>query len=218
MLLIKPAVRVKTRASYQPNNNKPYSEFIIWKNITNKNKQIIDLEQQKDVIMKNTDYFSKKAKELLKDFNGSNPSSNDRILKHLKSVDGFGLMKAQHIIAKEFGFNSWDELNKITEMLYNAVATKKDKLLEHVYKYRLIAGSYVHTWPHDMVKVKIADKSLQYDKEKNVVYFTLNLIYDNSSGKHINRWDYHTDWIFHLDTKTIQFRMIEMNEGDDYEK
>ena len=168
--------------------------------------------------MKNTDFFNKKAKELLKDFNSSNPQTNDRILKHLKSVDGFGLMKAQHIIAKEFGFNSWDDLNKTTEMLYNAVATKKDKLLEHVYKYRLIANSFGHTWPHDMVKAKIVNESLRYNKEKNVVYFTLNLIYDSSSGKHIHVITCPTDWIFHLNTKTIQFHMIEMEEGEDNEK
>lgn len=65
--------------------------------------------------MSYTDFFKKKAKELLSQFEKSPTTTSPRILTHLKSADGFGLMKSQHVIAKESGFNSWDELSKASD-------------------------------------------------------------------------------------------------------
>ncbi|MDD3668772.1 MAG: hypothetical protein PHX68_00520 [Alphaproteobacteria bacterium] len=60
-------------------------------------------------------YFKKLAKNLLNDYKKQKYSATLRVGKHLKNIDNFCLMKAQHIIAKEAGFSKWNELQQAPE-------------------------------------------------------------------------------------------------------
>ena len=64
--------------------------------------------------MNNLSVFQSQAKQLLKDFNAGKPFALNRVAVYIHDTSKFSLMKAQHVIAKEQGFNSWAELTKDT--------------------------------------------------------------------------------------------------------
>lgn len=89
-----------------------------------------DFRQKKDYIMKNISYFKLQAKNLFRDFKSDFMKNEATYICAPKffdvnviisdfevEADDFTLMKAQHIIAKISGFNSWDELIKAPESL-----------------------------------------------------------------------------------------------------
>ncbi len=135
------------------------------------------------------------------DFGGAGHTTEDTPITIVKLFD----LSANEIIENNEeiieGF-PWEQ------ELHDQVMAKKDKILEHVYKHKLIANSETMSlWPNDKVKIEIVNDSLQYDKNRNVVYFTLNLIYDNSSGTHVSVWEYTTFWLYNLDTNLMQYHM-----------
>ncbi len=56
------------------------------------------------------DVFKLEAKFFLKDFRKKHQKEVDLTAKYFSGKSDLSLMQAQHIIAKEYGFNSWDDL------------------------------------------------------------------------------------------------------------
>lgn len=72
-------------------------------------------------------YFKKEAKKLLKDVNASNEFALFRINAALNDSTNFSLMKAQHVIAKEHGFQKWDNLLDATAIQQRLAITMKEE-------------------------------------------------------------------------------------------
>ena len=58
------------------------------------------------------EYFQMEAKCLLKDFKKNLPEAKSRCEKYFNGRDSLSLMNTQHVIAKEYGFESWNDLIK----------------------------------------------------------------------------------------------------------
>ncbi len=58
------------------------------------------------------DVFRLEAKCFLKDFRNKNKKEVELAAKYFSGKTDLSLMQAQHIVAKEYGFNSWDDLAK----------------------------------------------------------------------------------------------------------
>lgn len=58
------------------------------------------------------DVFKLEAKCFLKDFRSKNKRETELAAKYFSGKTDLSLMQAQHIVAKEYGFNSWDDLAK----------------------------------------------------------------------------------------------------------
>ena len=58
------------------------------------------------------DVFRLEAKCFLKDFRNKNKKETELAAKYFRGKTDLSLMQAQHIVAKEYGFNSWDDLAK----------------------------------------------------------------------------------------------------------
>ena len=56
------------------------------------------------------EYFQVEAKCLLKDFKKNLPEAKSRCEKYFSGKSELSLMNAQHVIAKEYGFDSWNDL------------------------------------------------------------------------------------------------------------
>lgn len=67
----------------------------------------------------NLEFYKKQAKALRKGFGIGDPASAARVKAHLarRSTPGFSLSDAQHVIARELGFESWPKLKKHIEIV-----------------------------------------------------------------------------------------------------
>ena len=63
------------------------------------------------------EYFQVEAKCLLKDFKKNIPEAKSHCKKYFESKDDISLMNAQHVIAKEYGFDSCDYATTTNEQL-----------------------------------------------------------------------------------------------------
>lgn len=76
------------------------------------------------------DYFKKQAKQLLRQVEAGDSPGFTRASAVLKDLTDFSLMKAQHVIAVEYGFSKWQELGQATEIqLRLAITMEKESRL-----------------------------------------------------------------------------------------
>lgn len=85
-------------------------------------------------------YFAKRAKTLLSSFTAGFEPAIERARAVLTTVDDFGLMKAQHVVAVESGFTRWNELIKADDIELRLVITM-DK---HYYLNTFGIGLFDH--------------------------------------------------------------------------
>ena len=91
------------------------------------------------------EYFQVEAKCLLKDFKKNIPEAKSRCEKYFSNRDSLSLMNTQHVIAKEYGFDSWNDLIKQeSHKLAEALIVAKNKTLKNPFKLwhggRIITG------------------------------------------------------------------------------
>ena len=113
------------------------------------------------------EYFQLEAKCLLKDFKKNLPEAKSRCEKYLSNRDDVSLMNAQHVIAKEYGFESWNDLiSKEPHKLAEALIVAKNKTLKNPFK--LWHGGRITTG-YEENKYKLhapQDYQLEYDSKK----------------------------------------------------
>lgn len=83
--------------------------------------------------MNNIDFFKSQANFLKKDYNKQQSEAICRCNKVFVNKHDLSLMNFQHIIAKEAGFNNWNELRSANE--------NQLKVAQILYKYQTINGS-----------------------------------------------------------------------------
>ena len=113
------------------------------------------------------EYFQVEAKCLLKDFKKNLPEAKSRCEKYFNGRDSLSLMNAQHVIAKEYGFESWNDLiSKEPHKLAEALIVAKNKTLKNPFK--LWHGGRITTG-YEENKYKLYDPKdyqLEYDSKK----------------------------------------------------
>lgn len=73
------------------------------------------------------DFFKKEAKNLFKQAKADIPEAKERILRVLKDSENISLMRVQHVIAVESGFQKWGSLIEASETeLRMAIVRKKN--------------------------------------------------------------------------------------------
>ncbi len=113
------------------------------------------------------EYFQVEAKCLLKDFKKNLPEAKSRCEKYFNGRDSLSLMNAQHVIAKEYGFESWNELIKQeSHKLAEALIVAKNKTFNSPFK--LWHGGRITTgYEENKYKLhKPEDYQLKYDAKK----------------------------------------------------
>lgn len=56
------------------------------------------------------DFFKSESKKLVKQYNSQEVEAIGRVQKHIRNMDVFCLARAQHVVAREAGFNRWEDL------------------------------------------------------------------------------------------------------------
>jgi hypothetical protein len=117
------------------------------------------------------EYFQVEAKCLLKDFKKNLPEAKSRCEKYFSGKSELSLMNTQHVIAKEYGFNSWNDLIKQEpHKLAEALIVTKNKTLKNPFKLwwggRITTGYEQNIYPLH----KPEDYQLEYDAKKKAFY------------------------------------------------
>lgn len=119
------------------------------------------------------EYFQVEAKCLLKDFKKNLPEAKSRCEKYFNGRDSLSLMNAQHVIAKEYGFDNWNDLiSKEPHKLAEALIIAKNKTFNS--PFTLWHGGRITTG-YEENKYKLHDPKdyqLEYDSKKKT--FTPN--------------------------------------------
>lgn len=119
------------------------------------------------------EYFQVEAKCLLKDFKKNLPEAKSRCETYFNGRDSLSLMNTQHVIAKEYGFDSWNDLiSKEPHELAEALIIAKNKTFNSPFK--LWHGGRITTG-YEENKYKLHDPKdyqLEYDSKKKT--FTRN--------------------------------------------
>ena len=119
------------------------------------------------------EYFQLEAKCLLKDFKKTLPEAKSRCEKYFNGRDSLSLMNTQHVIAKEYGFDSWNDLiSKEPHKLAEALIIAKNKTFNS--PFTLWHGGRITTG-YEENKYKLNDPKdyqLEYDSKKKT--FTPN--------------------------------------------
>lgn len=113
------------------------------------------------------EYFQVEAKCLLKDFKKNLPEAKSRCEKYFNGRDTLSLMNAQHVVAKEYGFESWNDLiSQESHKLAEALIVAKNKTLKNPFK--LWHGGRITTgYEENKYKLhKPEDYQLEYDAKK----------------------------------------------------
>ena len=113
------------------------------------------------------EYFQVEAKCLLKDFKKNLPEAKSRCEKYFNGRDSLSLMNAQHVVAKEYGFESWNDLiSQESHKLAEALIVEKNKTLNSPFK--LWHGGRITTgYEENKYKLhKPEDYQLKYDAKK----------------------------------------------------
>ena len=113
------------------------------------------------------EYFQVEAKCLLKDFKKNDSQAKSRCEKYFSNRDDLSLMNTQHVIAKEYGFDSWNDLIKQeSHKLAEALIIAKNKTFNSPFK--LWHGGRITTG-YEENKYKLhapQDYQLEYDSKK----------------------------------------------------
>ena len=113
------------------------------------------------------EYFQVEAKCLLKDFKKNFPEAKSRCETYFSGKSDLSLMNAQHVIAKEYGFESWNDLiSKEPHKLAEALIVAKNKTFNSPFK--LWHGGRITTgYEENKYKLyKPEDYQLKYDAKK----------------------------------------------------
>ena len=113
------------------------------------------------------EYFQVEAKCLLKDFKKNLPEAKSRCETYFSGKSDLSLMNAQHVIAKEHGFDSWNDLIKQEpHKLAESLIVAKNKTLKNPFKLwhgcRIVSGYEENKYP----LYKPEDYPLEYDSKK----------------------------------------------------
>ena len=113
------------------------------------------------------EYFQIESKSLLKRFKQKDPATVALCKKYFESKDDISLMNAQHVIAKEHGFNSWNDLIKQEpHKLAESLIVAKNKTLKNPFKLwhgcRIVTGYEENKYPLDNPE----DYKLEYVSKK----------------------------------------------------
>ena len=117
------------------------------------------------------EYFQVEAKCLLKDFKKNLPEAKSRCEKYFSNRDSLSLMNTQHVIAKEYGFDSWNDLIKQeSHKLAEALIVTKNKTLKNPFKLWW-GGCFTTGYEQKFLPLnKPEDYKLEYDaKEKTFI-------------------------------------------------
>ena len=132
------------------------------------------------------EYFQVEAKCLLKDFKKNLPKAKSRCEKYFNGRDSLSLMNAQHVIAKEYGFDSWNDLiSKEPHELAEALIIAKNKTFNSPFK--LWHGGRITTgYEQNLYKLhKPEDYQLEYNpKTKN--FFPRNSASAGGRGEYMS--------------------------------
>ncbi|MBR5154735.1 MAG: hypothetical protein IKW58_03325 [Alphaproteobacteria bacterium] len=132
------------------------------------------------------EYFQVEAKCLLKDFKKNLPEAKSRCEKYFNGRDSLSLMNAQHVIAKEYGFDSWNDLIKQEpHKLAEALIVTKNKTFNSPFK--LWHGGCITTgYEQNLYKLhKPEDYQLEYNpKTKN--FFPRNSASAGGRGEYVS--------------------------------
>ena len=80
------------------------------------------------------EYFQIESKSLLKRFKQKDPATVALCKKYFESKEDISLMNTQHIIAKEYGFDSWNDLIKQEpHKLAESLIVAKNKILKNAF-------------------------------------------------------------------------------------
>lgn len=131
------------------------------------------------------DVFKLEAKFFLKDFRKKHQKEVDLTAKYFSGKSDLSLMQAQHIIAKEYGFNSWDDLISAEKWdLAGALNAKQNKLLSSPLKIWYGNDEYNYSTPE-----RFGIKGPAVRENLDLVNYTEVHSYGVSSYLHINNCD-----------------------------
>ena len=132
------------------------------------------------------EYFQLEAKCLLKDFKKNLPEAKSRCETYFSGKSDLSLMNTQHVIAKEYGFESWNDLIKQeSHKLAEALIVTKNKTLKNPFK--LWHGGCITTgYEQNLYKLhKPEDYQLEYNpKTKN--FFPRNSASAGGQGEYMS--------------------------------
>ena len=117
------------------------------------------------------EYFQVEAKCLLKDFKKNLPEAKSRCEKYFSNRDSLSLMNTQHVIAKEYGFDSWNDLIKQeSHKLAEALIVTKNKTLKNPFKLWW-GGCFTTGYEQKFLPLnKPEDYQLEYDSKKKTFF------------------------------------------------
>lgn len=147
------------------------------------------------------DVFKLEAKCFLKDFRKKYPKEVDLAAKYFSGKSDLSLMQAQHIIAKEYGFNSWDDLISAEKWdLAGALNAKQNTRLTSPLKIWYGNDEYNYSTPERFgIKGPIVREDL------DLVNYTEVHSYGVTSYIHINNYDVSTADLSGLDVSKATF-------------
>lgn len=77
-------------------------------------------------------YFKKEAKKLFLQAKASDNKALTRVTNALKNPDEISLMRAQHVIAVEYGFLKWEDLIKSSDLELQNAINKREATTPHL--------------------------------------------------------------------------------------
>ena len=98
------------------------------------NNLFIPIEQVNDelrkgiVMIEYIDLFKSQAKSLLKEYRAQNSAAKLRCQKVFGKKEDLSLMNMQHVIAKEYGFDSWNDLQSADDAKLATVLIERKNL------------------------------------------------------------------------------------------
>ena len=147
------------------------------------------------------DVFKLEAKCFLKDFRKKYPKEVDLAAKYFSGKSDLSLMQAQHIIAKEYGFNSWDDLISAEKWdLAGALNAKQNKHLSSPLKIWYGNDEYNYSTPE-----RFGIKGPTVREDLDLVNYTEVHSYGVTSYIHINNYDVSTADLSGLDVSRATF-------------
>ena len=147
------------------------------------------------------DVFKLEAKCFLKDFRKKHQKEVDLAAKYFSGKSDLSLMHAQHIIAKEYGFNSWDDLISAEKWdLAGALNAKQNKRLTSPLKIWYGNDEYNYSTPE-----RFGVKGPAVREDLDLVNYTEVHSYGVSSYIHINNCDVSAADLSGLDISKVTF-------------
>ena len=143
------------------------------------------------------EYFQIESKSLLKRFKQKDPATVALCKKYFESKDDISLMNAQHVIAKEHGFDSWNDLIKQEPYkLAKSLINEKNKIFTSTL-------STISNSSNNLDTPRLNKPKLTYDTSNNKIISTGSFFFDYSDVSEYDlssidplcvRYTKHTKW------------------------